>query len=300
MGSQFAVQRTTIFGNEIAYRMAGDGPTLLLLHGLAGSSRTWRSVMPTLAREHRVLAPDLLGHGESSAPAGDYSLGSYASLVRDLLAALDIDRVTVVGHSLGGGIAMQLAYQYPELAERLVLVSSGGLGREVSWMLRALTLPGAELVMPIVFPSFLKPIGEGVSDFAQRLGWRSPRVAEMWQAYSSLIDVSHRAAFARTLRSVIEPGGQSVNATSRLHLAAVLPTLIVWGDRDPIIPATHAAAAHDAIPGSELEIFTGAGHFPPAEEPEHFTDVLSDFLRRHPVSSADLRARRSAATAITG
>lgn len=300
MGSKFDLQRATIYGNEIAYRMAGDGPTVLLLHGLAGSSRTWRSVMPALAKEHRVLAPDLLGHGESSAPAGDYSLGSYASLVRDLLATLDIDRVTVVGHSLGGGIAMQLAYQHPELAERLVLVSSGGLGREVSWMLRALTLPGAELVMPVVFPSFLKPVGDGFSSMTQRLGWRSPRVAEMWQAYSSLIDVAHRAAFARTLRAVVEPGGQAVDATSRLHLAAVLPTLIVWGDRDPIIPVAHASAAHDAIPGSELAIFEAAGHFPPAEQPERFTEVLTDFLRRHPVSADDLLARRSAAGAIAG
>lgn len=279
MGSPFEVRRTNLHGNELAYRMAGDGPTLLLVHGLAGSSRTWRAVMPGLARDCRVLAPDLLGHGESDAPRGDYSLGSFATQVRDLLVALDIDRVTVVGHSLGGGVAMQLAYQYPELAERLVLVSSGGLGREVSWFLRAAALPGAEYVMPVVFPGFVRDIGDRFSRAVEGLGWRSPRVAEMWASYSSLMDVGHRAAFVRTVRAVIEPGGQAVNATNRLYLAAEVPTMIVWGDRDPIIPVAHAHAAHDAMPMSQLEIFEGAGHFPQSEQPQRFIDSVLDFVR---------------------
>ena len=242
--------------------MAGEGPTLLLIHGMAGSSQTWRSVMPRLSEEFRVLAPDLLGHGESATPPGDYSLGGFASLLRDLLGALDIDHATIVGQSLGGGVAMQLAYQYPELAERLVLVSSGGLGREVSWLLRALALPGTEYVMPVAFPGFVREVGDRIAGVVESLGWRAPRVAEMWKAYSSLTSVEHRAAFVRTLRAVIDPGGQAINATNRLYLAAALPTLIVWGDQDPIIPVSHAIAAHDAIPGSRLEIFEGVGHFP--------------------------------------
>src|SRR5512139_2863995 len=122
------VQHVTLHGHRVTYRLDGDGDeTILLIHGMAGSSRTWLDVMPALARNHRVLAPDLLGHGESAKPMGDYSLGAHASGLRDLMSRLSIERATIVGQSLGGGIALQLAYQHPELCDRLVLVSSGGL-----------------------------------------------------------------------------------------------------------------------------------------------------------------------------
>ncbi len=259
--------------------MAGEGPNVLLIHGMAGSSRTWRAVMPRLAEECRVIAPDLMGHGESAKPTTDYSLGGFAAMLRDLLGALDIDQVTIVGQSLGGGIAMQLAYQHPELAERLVLVSSGGLGREVSWMLRALTLPGAEYVMPAVFPDFVRDFGDRVAHTLTRLGWRSPRADEMWRSYASLCGAEHRAAFVRTLRSVVDPGGQAINATDRLYLAAAMPTLIIWGDADPIIPVAHAYAAHEAMPDSRLEIFEGVGHYPQVEQSERFVTCLLEFMR---------------------
>jgi pimeloyl-ACP methyl ester carboxylesterase len=240
--------------------------------------------MPRLAEHCDVIAPDLLGHGDSAAPPGDYSLGGFAALLRDLLGALDVERVTVVGQSLGGGVAMQLAYQHPELVERLVLVASGGLGREVNWMLRVLALPGAEYVAPVVFPDFVKRLGDNVSRTVERFGIRAPRVAEMWKAYASLTDGEHRAAFLRTLRSVIEVGGQAVSAGDRLHLAGAMPTLIVWGDADPIIPVSHAYAAHEAIVGSRLEILHGVGHFPQAEEPERLARLLLDFMQTAPAS----------------
>ena len=276
--AKIGLEHVTIHGHDVGYRMAGTGQAILLIHGLAGSSRTWRDTMPLLARRHTVLAPDLLGHGESAKPLGDYSLGAYASGLRDLLGVLGIARVTVVGQSLGGGIAMQLAYQHPEIAERLVLVGSGGLGREVSWMLRALTLPGAEYVMPALFPSFLRDRGNDVARALHRVGWRAPHIAEMWRAYSSLTGAENRHAFVRTLRTVIDPRGQSVDATDRLYLAAALPTLIVWGDADTVIPVSHAYTAHEAVPGSRLEIFEGAGHFPHVEQPERFVEVLTDFV----------------------
>ena len=179
---------------------------------------------------------------------GDYSLGAYASGLRDLLGVIGVERVTVVGQSLGGGVAMQLAYQHPELVERLVLVGSGGLGREVSWMLRLLTLPGAEYVMPVLFPPLARQAGDALSRLVVRTGFRAPNVDEMWQAYASLTGVGNRHAFIRTLRSVIDPGGQSVSAKDRLYLCAAMPTMIVWGDADPIIPVEHAyAATIDAI-----------------------------------------------------
>ena len=287
MGS-IPLQHVTIHGHEMGYRLAGEGPAVLLIHGMAGSSETWRAVMPELARTHRVLAPDLLGHGESAKPLGDYSLGAFASGLRDLMGVLGIPRATVVGQSLGGGVAMQLAYQHPELVERLVLVSSGGLGRDVSWMLRALTLPGAEFLMPVIFPSFVRDAGDAIGRFVVDHGWRSPHVAEMWLAYKSLSGVENRHAFIRTLRSVIDPGGQSVSANDRLYLTAAMPTLIVGGDEDPIIPVSHALAAHEAMPGSRLEILEGVGHFPHVERPRRFVELLQDFLATTEASPTDL------------
>jgi pimeloyl-ACP methyl ester carboxylesterase len=268
----------SIHGHSVGYRRAGAGEPILLIHGLAGSSRTWDDVIPQLVEHYDVIAPDLLGHGESAKPLGDYSLGAFASGVRDLLSVLDIPSVTVVGHSFGGGIAMQLAYQHPHLVDRLVLVGSGGLGREVSWLLRILTLPGAEYLMPIWFP---KPLVDSATDVGRQLGRRnirSPKLAEMWRAYSSLAGAPNRTAFVRTMRGIIDPGGQMVNALDRLYLAAHLPTLIIWGDQDGIIPVEHAYAAHEAIETSRLEILEGVGHFPHVESPEVFTDVLLDFM----------------------
>jgi pimeloyl-ACP methyl ester carboxylesterase len=267
-----------IHGHDVAYRLQGHGETILLIHGMAGSSATWRLVMPDLAEHYRVLAPDLPGHGESAKPAGDYSLGAYASGLRDLLTALDIDRVTVVGQSLGGGVAMQLAYQHPELCERLVLVSSGGLGREVSWLLRALSAPGAELVLKVAAPAFVRDGGDSVRRWLGDRGIRANRFDEMWRAYASLGDPATRDAFLRTLRSVVDPGGQSVSAHDRLYLADAMPTLIVWGDRDPIIPVEHAEAAHEAMPGSRVEILHGVGHFPQVEAPRRLLAILLDFM----------------------
>jgi pimeloyl-ACP methyl ester carboxylesterase len=267
---------------------------------MAGSSRTWKEVMPRLAEHCDVIAPDLPGHGESDTPSGDYSLGGFAALLRDLLGALDVGHVTVVGQSLGGGVVMQLSYQHPEIVERLVLVSSGGLGREVNWMLRALAFPGAEFLAPVIFPGFVKRVGDNVSRTVERLGVRAPRIAEMWDAYSSLTDPAHRDAFLRTLRSVVEVGGQAVSANDRLYLASAMPTLVVWGDADPIIPVSHAHAAHAAIAGSRLEILPGVGHFPQVEEPERFTRLLLDFLQTPPatVGAEHLRALlRDAASA---
>ena len=277
MGS-IELSHATIHGHDVRYRRAGTGDTIVLLHGLAGSSRTWRHVMPTLADHHDVIAPDLLGHGESAKPMGDYSLGAMASGVRDLLAVLDVPRATIVGQSFGGGVAMQLSYQHPELCDRLVLVGSGGLGREVSWMLRLLTLPGIEYTMPLLFPRVVADRGGDVSRVLHDRGVRLPLVDEMWRAYASLSGAENRRAFVRTMRGVIDPGGQTVSALDRLYLAADVPTLIVWGDEDRIIPVDHAHAAHEAIPGSRLEILEGVGHFPHAEAPELFVEILEDFL----------------------
>ena len=138
-----------LHGHRAVYRRAGNGPPVVLIHGMLNSSRHWEAVAARLSADYTVIAPDLLGHGDSATTQGDYSLGAHASGIRDVLSALGIDRATIVGHSLGGGVAMQFFYQFPERSERLVLISSGGLGREVSWPLRLTALPGAEALVAL-------------------------------------------------------------------------------------------------------------------------------------------------------
>ena len=278
MNGFFEQQHVSIHGHDVAFRRGGAGETVVLVHGLAGSSRTWKDVMPTLAERYDVIAPDLLGHGESAKPMGDYSLGAHASGLRDLLITLGVSSATLIGHSFGGGVAMQVAYQHPELCDRLILVGSGGLGREVSWMLRLGTLPMAEYAMPLVFSRWLADRGADVSRFFGKRGVRSARLDEMGRAYGSLAGTENRKAFVRTIRTVIDSSGQTVSALDRLYLASHVPTLIVWGDKDGIIPVAHARVAHEVIKGSRLEILEGVGHFPHTEAPERFLDVVLEFL----------------------
>jgi pimeloyl-ACP methyl ester carboxylesterase len=268
-----------LHGHRVRFSIAGQGPPVVLIHGVAGRAAQWDQAMLLLAEHHTVIAPDLLGHGESAKPRGDYSLGAFASGVRDLLIGLDIEGATVVGHSLGGGIAMQFAYQFPERCQRLVLVSSGGLGQDVHPVLRAATLPGSELVLPLLAHSRLLEAIAVVPRLLARIGLHTgPDVTEMARGYASLANAEARNAFIHTARAVIDPTGQRVNASDRLYLASKMPTLIVWGCRDKIITVEHARHAHDGMPGSRLELFEDAGHFPHLEDPLRFARTLLSFL----------------------
>jgi len=268
-----------VHGHEVAYRTAGEGPVVLLVHGMAGSSSTWKPVIPLLAAHATVVAPDLPGHGRSAKPRGDYSLGASASFLRDLITTLGHDRVTIVGQSLGGGVAMQFCYQYPERVERLVLVGSGGLGEEVMSILKVLAAPGVDLLMTPAFLPFFRDAGNAVGRALAKIGLRpSPQAFEMWRAYASLTDGATRSAFVQTLRAVVDTHGQRVSAHDKLYLSARVPSMIVWGDQDPVIPVSHAYAAHEAMPASRLEIFEGCGHFPHFEAPAEFAEILLDFM----------------------
>jgi pimeloyl-ACP methyl ester carboxylesterase len=282
-----------LHGRRLSYVQAGSGPVLLLIHGIAGTLENWRGVIGPLSRRFTVVASDLPGHGRSEPGAGDYSLGALASGLRDLLVALGHERATLVGHSLGGGIAMQFSYQFPEMTERLVLVSSGGLGAEVSPILRAATLPGSGFFIAgtaAVGAAIGRPVGRVLSALGRP---PSADVAEVARGYGSLADPDRRAAFLSTLRAVVGSEGQRVHAADRLYLAEGLPVLVVWGANDPIIPVHHAESAHEAMPGSRLEIFEGAGHLPQVEAPKRFVSVLARFMSETEALPFDLEQWRS-------
>ncbi|HLM04624.1 MAG TPA: alpha/beta fold hydrolase [Blastococcus sp.] len=284
-----------VHGHRRAFVRAGSGPGLLLLHGIGNNCRTWSGVIDRLAETHTVLAPDLLGHGASDKPRGDYSIAAYANGMRDLLTLLDIEQATVVGHSLGGGIALQFAYQFPERCQRLALVGSGGLGPELSAGLRAATLPGAELVLTAL-TGVSGPLRAGfsvVDRVGQAAGWKRVRdLAEAAEALLGLKDVEARRAFLRTLRGVVDARGQAVTALDRLYLADAIPMLVVWGSRDPIVPALHAETVRSLVPSARIEVFPGAGHWPHLDEPDLFCDVLLDFIATTEPAAHDLDSWR--------
>ena len=275
-----------LHGERIAYLDEGSGEAVVLLHGLAGSSDTWRSLIGPLSRKYRVVAPDLLGHGNSTKPRTDYSLGALSVLIRDVLDELGITRATFVGHSLGGGIAMQFVYQHPDYVQRLVLINSGGLGPDVGMLLRLASLPGAELVLPIIAAKRLLAPGERVWSLMRKAGIESPRGQEMWRHYRSLSDGPTRQAFLRTVRGVIDHRGQAVSALNRLNTRMDFPVMAIWGDRDAMIPVAHAYAAQQIRPDVRVEVLTDVGHFPHAERPTEVAELIDDFITSDPVGEA--------------
>jgi pimeloyl-ACP methyl ester carboxylesterase len=214
---------------------------------------------------------------------GDYSLGSLATAVRDVLDRSGVDAATIVGHSLGGGIAMQFVYQFPERSERLVLVSSGGLGHEVTPMLRMLTVPGADLALAgltrLQHKSWAGAVGRRVGPAASHV-WND--LPYMMRQMATLGDPETRASFLSTVRAVIDRHGQRISATDRLHLAQHLPTMIVWGTRDQMIPVSHGLAAAELLPDCRLDIVPNAGHYPHEDDPDRFAAALADFVATTP------------------
>jgi pimeloyl-ACP methyl ester carboxylesterase len=268
-----------LHGHQVVYRVAGEGPPVVLIHGMVNASRHWEAVAERLAQRHFVIAPDLIGHGDSATPRGDYSLGAHAAVIRDLLAALGIERATMVGHSLGGGIAMVYFWQFPERVERLALVSSGGLGDEVSPLLRSAALPGASALISLATHRRVT----GALDRAgialrERGSWVGGQLQAVARALRPLESAGQREAFIQSLRAVIDRHGQRVSATDRLYLLRDMPTLVAWGERDRTIPLEHGIAAHRAIPGSRFVTIPGAAHFPHLERPEELATALLDFI----------------------
>jgi pimeloyl-ACP methyl ester carboxylesterase len=288
----YGLRFATIHGYRRAYVQVGSGPALLLIHGIGDSSATWEALVPALAEHFTVIVPDLLGHGASDAPRADYTLAAYANGMRDLLAYLGIERATVVGHSLGGGIAMQFAYQYPQVCERLVLVSSGGAGADVHRALRLAALPGAERVMPLLTTAPVRIAGRLASRALGVLGLAGLDADEVVRTLDSLPDRASRSAFCRTLRSVVDGRGQLVTMLDRCYLVADVPTMLVWGAQDRVVPVEHAYAAAAAMPGARMEVFPGAAHFPHHADPNRFLAALLDFCAVSPPAVHDEPAWR--------
>ncbi|MEI8083580.1 MAG: alpha/beta fold hydrolase [Actinomycetes bacterium] len=274
------VQTISVHGHQRAFLKAGSGPAVLLIHGIGSRHETWLPIISRLAQHYTVVAPDLLGHGQSGKPRADYSAGGYANGMRDLLSLLGIEKATIVGHSLGGGIAMQFAYQFPHRAERLVLVGSGGLGPEVNPVIPLCTLPGAGLGLSVLTLPPIRAVGHALLGAMHKSGLPYTADArELSIVYEGLGTRENRVAFQHVVRALIDWRGQIATMRDRAYLAEYIPALIIWGKRDTVVPVRHAHVAHELLPGSRLEIFKNAGHFPHADEPEMFSDALMDFMQ---------------------
>jgi pimeloyl-ACP methyl ester carboxylesterase len=274
------VEFVTIHGHRRAFVKVGSGPAVLLLHGLGRDHTTWDPVIEVLSRRHTVIAPDLLGHGQSDKPRADYSVGGFANGMRDLLTVLGIDKVTVVGHSFGGGVAMQFAYQFPERTERLVLVASGGLGPEVNPAIRAVTTPGFHEVMSVLTLPGLRHLGVAGLRTLSALPFGPTRdLDEAAEIFDSFKDPAARHAIRHVVRAVVDWRGQVVSMADRAYLTEAMPVCVIWGREDRIIPVRHAATAARLAPGARVEVIPDAGHFPHKDDPERFGQIVRDFVR---------------------
>lgn len=283
-------------GTQVSYRhFLGQGTPVLLVHGVGSSIDTWSEVYSRLTQTGRsVVAVDLFGHGKSGSGNGDYSLGANATMLRDVLNFLDIDQVHLVGHSLGGGVSMQMFYQYPDRITSLTLIASGGLGIEVGMSLRAATLPGSELVIRVIsrpeVTSTLKSVVGVLEVFGVRRHGFDDRLIQTLQ---DLQDEEKLSGFVNTLRSVIGIRGQRVSALNRLALVNPERTLIIWGDRDPMLPPAHGYALHELLPGSRIVIVPNGGHDPHGDSPALVFNELVDHIERAEVASISESGARS-------
>ncbi len=279
-GTPHEVQYVTLHGHRRAYVKTGQGPAVLLLHGLGCDHTTWAPIIDTLARRYTVIAPDLLGHGRSAKPRADYSVGGYANGMRDLLTVLGIDKVTVIGHSFGGGVAMQFAYQFPERTERLMLVASGGLGPEVTPAIRAITTPGFHQVMGVLTLPGVRHIGMAGMRALASTSWKHTRdLDEVAEIYDSFKDPYARHAIRHVVRAVVDWKGQIVTMSDRAYLTREMPMCVVWGSDDTVIPVRHASNAGELAPDARVEVIPNAGHFPHKDHPHRFARIVGEFIR---------------------
>lgn len=280
MSGRYDVQFVTIHGHRRAFVKVGRGPVVLLLHGLGCDHTTWEPVIESLSRRYTVLAPDLLGHGASDKPRADYTLGGYANGMRDLLTVLGIDKVTVIGHSFGGGVAMQFGYQYPERTERLMLVASGGLGPEVTPAIRAITTPGFDQVVGVLTLPGVRHLGMAGLRALSRVPSKLTRdLDEVATIYDTFKDRDARHAIRHVVRAVVDWQGQIVTMADRAYLTEAMPMSVVWGRDDRVIPVRHANHVLELAPHARVEVVPDCGHFPHKDHPTRFVRIVHEFIR---------------------
>jgi pimeloyl-ACP methyl ester carboxylesterase len=273
------VEYVVIHGHRRAYVKVGSGPALLLLHGMGCDHTTWSPVIRRLARRYTVIAPDLLGHGLSDKPRADYSVGGYANGMRDLLTVLGIDKVTVVGHSLGGGVAMQFAYQFPERTERMVLVAPGGLGPEVTPIIRAVTLPGFRAAMGVVTLPGLRQLTLSTLRGLSRSTVPGARdLDEIACIVDGLKDPGQRRALQHVVRACVDLKGQIITMVDRAYLTQEMPMCVIWGTHDRVIPSHHADHVKRIAETAHVSMVGNAGHFPHKDQPDQFVKTLNRFI----------------------
>ncbi|MCZ4562846.1 alpha/beta fold hydrolase [Rhodococcus sp. IEGM 1401] len=291
--SDTAVQVRELASHRIRYVDRGHGPVLVLVHGLMGSLHDWDPHIEGLSNDFRVIAVDLPGHGESDKVPGDYSLSAHAATIRDLLDSLGIESVTMVGHSYGGGVAMQMLYLFPQMVDGICLIASGGFGQEVNPVLRAAAVPGSGLAIPVAASMVSRAVVGGALGVLKRLRLfrLGPGDRRAWGNFASMADPATRRAFLSTARSVIDFRGQTVSATRLLANFTDVRALLIWGERDAIIPISHAHAVREHMPdGTTLEVVPGAGHFPHLDEPRRFDSVIRDFMSTFTAPSTSRRS----------
>ena len=282
-GSTARTRFVTVHGHRRAYaiggRELGAAPVVLLLHGLACDRHTWDPVWARLGERYTLIAPDLLGHGESDKPRGDYSPGGYANGMRDLLTILGVDKVTVVGHSFGGAVAMQFAYQFPERTERLVLVNAGGLGPEVTAAIRVLGLPGYQYALGLLTAPGIRQVNTTVLRALKATGLRDLRdLDEVADIVDRLKDRRSRYAVHKLVSGVMDWRGQSITMHDRAYLTELMPLCVIWGEDDRVLPAHHAESATRFAPTARVTVMPDTGHFPHKDHPDEFADLLIDFI----------------------
>ncbi|MBM9461727.1 alpha/beta fold hydrolase [Nocardioides sp. zg-536] len=276
------LQYVVLHGKRRAYLKAGRGPALLLLHGLGCDHTTWLPVIDELAKRYTVIAPDFLGHGASDKPRADYSVAGYANGMRDLLTVLGIDKATVVGHSFGGGVALQFGYQFPERTQRIVVVATGGFGPEVTPFIKLIQAPGWSAAMGVLTLPGIRHLELAAMRTAAQLPGPARKyvrdLGEVAAIVDSWKDRRTRYAIRHLVRAVIDWRGQVVTIADRAYLTEVMPIAVVWGRDDQVIPVRHASIAAFLAPQAHVEVIPDSGHFPHKDHPEQFVAILNEFI----------------------
>ena len=278
MSAQLPSNQYTNIGNiNTRFWVAGStGPPIIFIHGLGGFVENWEDNIIELSKVRQVYALDLAGFGFSDKPDVDYTISYFADFVRDFMITSGIEKATMIGESMGGGIALQLALKYPEKVEKIVLAGSSGLGKEVSISLRLLTLP-------IFGERLSRPSKEGTKQFFEQLFYNKEIIQEEWIEYDYQLSLQPgvQRSLLRALRSLCNIWGQK----RKIYLPILenlqkieIPVLILWGAQDQIVPVSHAHRAKKILPNARIHIFDPCGHVPNIECADEFNALVTGFM----------------------